>query len=257
MFPDWLNGVFAQFPMEYVDGPKPAWARGQVDFRTEESKELTWEASEIASLRNKRLCHDCNTGWMEGLEGRSQSLLRPMILGRPNTLNLEEQITVATWTAKTAMVIESSYGDDGNFSIEERRIVMNHDRPPHSVRIHAAAIEDLIPPLRFGVVRALVELDGAEVGNLHIYTIQINTLVLQIIRYDPPPPNYGPLKTLAVPADIEIPVFPPVDGFFWPPKNSLDNEGYAKYVVRGQSMPTLPRTGPNHAPPGPNPNPLA
>jgi hypothetical protein len=163
-----------------------------VDFRTDEATETSWGATEIASLRNKRLCHDCNTGWMQDLESRSQGLLTPMILGRAHTLDSEQQIIVATWTAKTAMVIESSYGDEGNFSIEERQIVMNQDRPPYSVRIFAAAIEDLIPPLRFGIARAQIQLSGVDVGNFHIYTVQINTLVLQIIRYDPPPPDHAP-----------------------------------------------------------------
>ncbi len=248
MFPDWLNEVLDQLPM-HANQAQPEWSRGRVDYRTNESSEITWGTDEIASLTCKKLCHGCNTGWMADLETASKPLLEPMILGRAQTLNPVEQLTVGTWTAKTAMVCESTYGEEGVFSTEERQIVKDHNRPPHSVRVHAAALEDLIPPLRFGLARAVVQRDGKDIGNVHFYTLQINTLVLQIIRYDPPPANYGPLKEFAVPHDIEVPVFPPVPavtGFYWPPKVSLSNEGFPQYLTRSANPPPLPRAGPDH-----------
>jgi hypothetical protein len=167
------------------------------------------------------------------LESRSAELLTPMIQAHPHTLAMPEQIVVATWATKTAMVIEQTLGGGRYFSLDQRQHVMNHDSPPGLLRIVAAAVEGEIPPLGYRCVRAEVEDNGAHVCDLHLYTLQIHTLVLQIVRPDnPPPPNYGALKTLAVPRDIEVPLWPPTDGFFWPPEKSLDNDGLSQYAAR-------------------------
>jgi hypothetical protein len=51
----------------------------------------------------------------------------------------------------------------------------------------------------------------------------------------PTPPiliEYGALTTLAGPEDYEIPLFPPIEGFFWPPKHSFTNETLNRYAAR-------------------------
>jgi hypothetical protein len=242
MFPDWLNPVLEQLPFTPMPTPQqPQWARGVVDFRSGESFDQSWEVSEIASLRNKKLCHGCNTGWMAQLEDRAWPLLTPMILGRAHGLTQDQQITVATWATKTVMVMETAMGGPPEyFSQEQRKIVMEHDRPPGLLRVRAACLEGPIPPLRYSCARLQIQREGVDFFEIHLYTLQMNTLVLQVIRPHPPPPNYGALKELAVPEEIEIPVFPPVDGFFWPPEKSLSPDGMSGYVTRTSGPPTLP-----------------
>ncbi len=244
MFADWINTVLDQIPFDLTGDEGPRWERGGTDFRTGDTFSHAWGATEIASLRNKKLCHDCNTKWMADLEGRARPLLTPMILGRPHTLNPDQQITAATWATKTVMVLETAMGDSSDpedlFPADQREIVMDHDRPPGLLRVRAAALEGLLAPLRYGCCRLLVQREGVDLCHLHLYTLQINMLVLQVVRPDPPPPNYGALKELAVPDDIEVPLFPPVDGFFWPPKKSLSPEGLISYITRSDKPPTLP-----------------
>jgi hypothetical protein len=44
--------------------------------------------------------------------------------------------------------------------------------------------------------------------------------------------EHGASTTLAGPEDYEIPLFPPIDGFFWPPKHSFTNETFNRYAAR-------------------------
>lgn len=240
MFPDWLNPVLAQtIPLEAQDVPK--WSRGQKDFQTGEEKGQTWTTTEIASLLNKKLCHGCNTGWMARLEGRAAPLLTPMILGHPTTLSQPDQITVATWAVKTAMVLETAMDtEEDYFTQEQRDIVMRHDRPPALVRVRAAAIEDLIPPLHYACTRLEIQRDGAYFANMHLYTLQTSVLVLQVLRPHPPPPRNTDFLVPVVSDDFEVPVFPPIAEFFWPPKRSLDNAGMERYRTRNDNPPPLP-----------------
>jgi hypothetical protein len=244
MFADWINEVLEQVPFDLVSHEGPTWERGTVDFRTGDNSSHSWRSNEIASLRNKKLCHECNTGWMANLEGRSAPLLTPMILGRPHTLNADQQITAATWATKTVMVLETAMGDaspESHFPPDQRKTVMEEDRPPGLVRVRSAALEGLLAPLRYGCCRLLVQRQGVDFCQLHLYTLQINMLVIQVIRPDPPPPNYGALKEIAVPDDIEVPLFPPtVGGFFWPPEKSLSPDGLISYITRTEKPPPLP-----------------
>ena len=53
-----------------------------------------------------------NGGWMSGLDGQVKDLLEPMMLGKPRTLTLEEQLTLATWAAMKSMVLEYVWGSE-------------------------------------------------------------------------------------------------------------------------------------------------
>jgi len=132
VFPDWLNAVFGQLDWDQPDpGLPPSWSRGVQDFRSGFAHHHEWSASQIATLRNKKICHSCNTGWMSNLEGASAPLLTPMILGRPRTLTQKEQLIAATWATKTVMVCEVSMNsDEGLFRKEDRRLLKEQQRPP-------------------------------------------------------------------------------------------------------------------------------
>jgi hypothetical protein len=114
---------------------------------------------------------------------------------------------------------------------------MKDDRPPGAFRVRAAAIEDMIPPLPYACTCGQVQRNQEPLFDFNFYMLQVNVLVLQVIRTDPPPPEYGALKRLASPEDYELPLFPPIDGFFWPPKRSFKNETLNQYVARMHTDP--------------------
>jgi hypothetical protein len=243
VLPDWLNGVFAELEWEQPDPEsQPSWSRGIQDFRSGVSSHHEWTSKDLATLRNKKVCHDCNTGWMCALEGASAPLLSPMILGRPQTLTQQEQIIVGTWATKTVMMCETSMdSDEGLFAHDDRVLLREEQRPPGHIRVLAAIVEGPITPAHFGVMHCQV-LQGEEpLGLLHLYTLQLHTLVLQVMRQEPP----APVERIMDPppwdmSDREIRVYPPTLGqFFWPPKVSFTNETLDQYRARVENPPFL------------------
>jgi hypothetical protein len=65
-----------------------------------------------ASIKVKRFCHGCNTGWMSDLENEARPLLFPLIRGERTTLDGAQRIVVATWCLKTAMVFDLTRTDN-------------------------------------------------------------------------------------------------------------------------------------------------
>ena len=237
LFPNWLNSTFPVDPTQ----PKPELARHAAS--AEGVHAAIWTALEMASAVTKLVCHDCNTGWMSRLESRAKPLLEPMMLGHPQTLNPSEQLTVATWACKTVVVFEATLSTEDNFSIEDRQVIMSEDRPPASTEVIVAAVIGEIAPMHYA--GAKIGLDVGDEGRmkLHFHTVQAGTLVLQIIRRDPPPTNYGSLGRTALPRELELPfdttstVFPTSDRSSWPPSRTLDWDGVLKLERRGVEMP--------------------
>jgi hypothetical protein len=75
------------------------------------------------------------------------------------------------------------------------------------------------------------------VCDLHFYTLQVGTLVLQVARPDPPSPQFSALAKTAYPPKGEVPVFPSVKAFNWPPDVTLDADSFVKYISRGLEVP--------------------
>lgn len=70
-----------------------------------------WEAPKV-DVKARAVCEECNSGWMSRLEERTAPILSQLILTEPipgatkATLTVEEQITLATWAAKTILTLE-------------------------------------------------------------------------------------------------------------------------------------------------------
>ena len=88
-----------------------------------------------------------------------------------------------------------------------------------------------------------MELNGSPFCDYHFYTLYIGTLVLQVLRLNPPPADFGSLKRMDLPQEIEVPfevarvIFPPGKECDWPPEKSLDWNGVVEFTHRGLPMP--------------------
>jgi hypothetical protein len=236
---DWLNGVFE---VEKSDLAKGGWVR---EIANDDSIELrSWQKSEIANLTTNLVCRDCNTGWMARLEGRARPLLTPMIKGFETELTLDQQFLAATWAVKTVMVVDATLGHEDRFLKEQCEIVRTQDRPPASVEVIITAVEGSIPLLNyfsFGI-RAVANRD-AEDERIFFHTIQVGTLVFQVVRRVPPQANYGTLERIAIPRQLElqhglaVPIFPPTLSATWPGDGTLSWQGVIDFAHRGQDVP--------------------
>lgn len=227
IFANWINDVF---PVLVVGEPQAVLGTLA---RDGDSTERRWKSTGVATQITKEVCHECNTGWMSRLEGKAKPLLTPMMTGVPTRLTLDEQITVATWATKTAITAELVHGHDFNFSPEERRIVMTEQRPPAHVAVMASAIETDIGPCRATVARGqVVNATNEVVAWMHVHTVQVGTLVFQVLRSDPPMGGEVAFKTVQFAAPIEIPIFPPSPNFSWPPKTVLTEDRFLAHTQR-------------------------
>lgn len=66
----------------------------------------------LAALQVRRVCSDCNHGWMSDLEQRAKTILLPLSKCERRIADLShvEQSTVSHWAAKTALVMHLASG---------------------------------------------------------------------------------------------------------------------------------------------------
>lgn len=230
LFPEWLNTVFKDITNDPDIGHKSYWERNSLNFESGEITEKSWRKQEIASETTKLVCNTCNTGWMQCLENRARPLLVPMIKGDQQSLNQIQQLTAATWVTKTVMVIESVINKGKKFRQEHRTILREEDRPPGFIRISAAAITGQFPLLGYVRVTGKFTIRTGENIDMFIYTLHMGALIFQVARPEPPPSNYGALKTPTTVTDIEVSLFPPAQ-FSSPPKSFLNKDSFNGYAA--------------------------
>ena len=76
------------------------------------------------------VCERCNSGWMSQLEGDSKPVLEPMIHDSAGAIGYREQLTIATWVLKTAIVFECTKPDSAFYSTADRRHLYTWRTPP-------------------------------------------------------------------------------------------------------------------------------
>ena len=81
-------------------------------------------------LKSHCVCESCNGGWMSRLENSSKPVLEPMIHDSACAVGYREQLTVATWVLKTAMVFECTKADSAFYSTADRRHLYTWRTPP-------------------------------------------------------------------------------------------------------------------------------
>jgi hypothetical protein len=57
-------------------------------------------------MKVRRVCEECNTGWMHELEEVARPVLLPLMAGRRTALAPIEQEVIAVWAIKTALMCE-------------------------------------------------------------------------------------------------------------------------------------------------------
>jgi hypothetical protein len=158
VWPQWVSRHFAdRLPLTLVD----------------RSRGVPPRSMSILDAHVRRVCQDCNGGWMSQLEMRAKPLLEPMFDGEPVTLERDEQAVVAAWTVKTLMMLDLWQPDPEAFS------------PTHHQQLHRSAA----PPSDTAVLLAFVDrptqhtfyaLPGEKPGELHRLTMNVGCLVGQV-----------------------------------------------------------------------------
>lgn len=177
----------------------------------------------------KRVCRDCNSGWMSDIEGEAKPILEPMIIGRPCTLSLEDQLSVATWATKTAMVLEYIRSDLFVTTEEERRVLAGGHRPPDGFRVRLAAMK-AVGEQGLRIATFVASSDSSEgVPDTLCTTVVIGCLVVQVWGGS----GSGPtdLQRPGIVMDEAAMVWPPVPGqVTWPPRVPLTDSRLEEFI---------------------------
>jgi hypothetical protein len=128
VYPKWLRRFladgefFEHLPGTYKDTPNA---------QTESWHDWGEYKSKDAGPQVDTVCRDCNHHWMSDLEAAGSPLLTPMIEGKAQGLDIHQQVIVARWASKTAMVWEQLVPDkDRLHSDAEHRWVREKPTPP-------------------------------------------------------------------------------------------------------------------------------
>src|ERR1700730_13572483 len=114
LFPDWVNRLIEETSFQ-----------GQfLEMTAQGIERRRYDSNQAAHLEARIVSHRCNHHWMSDLETAASELIGPLATGYANMLGTADQLLVAQWAAKTAMVGEWIIGSKPlAFSQEDREIV--------------------------------------------------------------------------------------------------------------------------------------
>ena len=97
-----------------------------------------WQGETI-SATVRRVCRECNNGWMSRIEEYSRPLLTPLVLGERRSLSPQDQEIAATWGFKTILMLQFlNRADQREIPRDQYRWFFQHQTPPSAARISLA-----------------------------------------------------------------------------------------------------------------------
>jgi hypothetical protein len=106
--------IFCDSPVNSKEDAWPLWLvrqfgnseKGIVEGQRGRQVPRIWRAGKFP-LRTGNVCKNCNNGWMSDLENRVKPIMERFFLHEKVSLNPSDQLTVAIWICKNAMVYET------------------------------------------------------------------------------------------------------------------------------------------------------
>jgi len=187
----------------------------------------TWE-KETPDLVVKNVCRfDCNAGWMSVIEDMAKPIMTPMIAGEPIALSTEQQVIIAIWTIKTAMVLDSMDGG-GHFYSQDDRYNFRETRDPGayiSIWLGHYGGHYLQTFIRHGIKASG---KPGPTFNAYIVTLAIGRLVFQFLEFKFPHSENRPGFRVPTALDWNSRTSEILDSrtIQWPPSLSLDDSSY-------------------------------
>lgn len=142
--------------------------------------QVVWD-TDTFDQQVRMACKLCNEGWMARLEEQVRPIVSPMMLeGRRSLLTPLEQAVVSTWAAKTAMVSEFLDPTRQYFTADERRSLMEGNRPPLGSHVWLGYYEASSYRGIQAATETLLSEDAGQGVIAHAHTIALGQLVLQV-----------------------------------------------------------------------------
>jgi hypothetical protein len=99
--------------------------------------ERIWDA-QMFDHTVRCVCAECNNGWMSELEADVKPILTPLVLNHRTSLDRDDQVLLATWGVKTALVYQAR-NRVTRMPAEHFRYLYEHRHPPRDVVVSLAA----------------------------------------------------------------------------------------------------------------------
>jgi hypothetical protein len=232
IFPDWINELIV---VDEADAHQFLVVRGEL------TSQRSYRAKKVASQTARVVCRTCNNGWMSMVEGEAKPALWPLMIDWKTTLTSAQQLIIARWAIKTAMVAESVQYGENSFTQEERELIRDGHIPIRP-RVSLAAYDMSEPnATRYTRGQGIVNRRGEFFADFYTHTIQVGHLVLSV-RGTPTfkATENKSLEAVARPRFIEIPVWPPVEACEWPPNHVLTEQEFIEYSGGHNLEPSRP-----------------
>lgn len=177
VWPSWLKYVF------YMAGPEIVH---ELLDRNGQLVRLRRSVSLDAQVR--RVCGDCNNGWMSRMEDATRPVLEPLIRGEPITLSADHQEVLAKWLTKTGMMLELATHDPTIPSDNYQSFRSRGDPPDFTVVLLSSIADEKGPVLSYMkqdgplYLRPKVLTDGPLEGIAKAHTAQRTNCYLQTFR---------------------------------------------------------------------------
>lgn len=189
-------------------------------------------------VRVNRVCRvTCNSGWMHELEAAVEPILTPLILGHDASLDMSQQIVVARWVIKTAMVLEFTSEHEPFYTFAERSLVRqeNEGSLAPSLAWTCVWLGSYDGPYQANAHGSVVNF-YAQVGNLRTpmpglsTVLSIGSLVCQALTIRVPPSLPRPIPIRLEPSwrPKTIRIWPSDEEVRWPPPERVDQDGFDK-----------------------------
>lgn len=135
--------------------------------------------------RLKKLCRDCNCGWMSRLENETKPIIESILDEKLTAIDVSAQLTIARWAAKTAMVLETIDSNRPCFYAEIERLLMRETQTiPQRTSVWIAKCID--HPNIYSAAKELRTASGDDGVHAFITTMGFGSLALQVLGMKTP-----------------------------------------------------------------------
>lgn len=194
-------------------------------------KDLQPWKSQKPEQKVKYVCGTCNNGWMSQLESRTKPIVEDIFRSQPLDLDSVSQLTLATWSVKSAMVFEALRPTRSWFFLEEEREdLMSHLQIPDWTHVWIARCINYQGVFTSGVDLGGVTNVSSDRIKGYVTTLGFGPLAIQVLNFRFAMPTDPKAKIKldrpASPLDAAIlSIWPPeVQLVNWPPSSGLSGE---------------------------------
>ena len=123
LFADWLKELFPRSPAD-------THTFGEVQFTPERTVTAKRRQGHSGSKKIRKVCQQCNNGWVNHLDDAAKSVLVPMVRGETDSVTPAMQAALSTWLVKIAMVGDANRRARSKVTQAERDWLMRQKSPP-------------------------------------------------------------------------------------------------------------------------------